>query len=42
LTRYPEASEETSREWLQSNLCRCTGYEGISRSIEKAKNILNR
>ncbi len=37
LERHPSATEETAREWLESNLCRCTGYEGISRSIEKAK-----
>jgi len=24
------------REWLESNLCRCTGYETIERAIRKA------
>ncbi len=39
LEKHPEAPEETAREWLESNLCRCTGYEGIKRSIAKAKQI---
>lgn len=40
LEKDPEAAEDTAREWLQSNLCRCTGYEGINKSITKAKQIL--
>ncbi|MFU8795051.1 MAG: (2Fe-2S)-binding protein [Dethiobacteria bacterium] len=39
LEKHPEAEETTAREWLESNLCRCTGYEGINRSIIKAKKI---
>ena len=42
LEKHPDASAEISRDWLQSNLCRCTGYEGINRSIEKAKELLSR
>jgi aerobic-type carbon monoxide dehydrogenase small subunit (CoxS/CutS family) len=30
----PEADEETIREWLQSNLCRCTGYEEITEAVK--------
>jgi aerobic carbon-monoxide dehydrogenase small subunit len=37
LQQHPEPSDETVREWLQSNLCRCTGYEGISLAIKKAR-----
>lgn len=33
----PDANDSIQREWLSSNLCRCTGYEGISRSVERAK-----
>ncbi len=40
LEKHPSASEETTREWLESNLCRCTGYEGISRSVARAKELL--
>jgi len=42
LERNPQVGEETAREWLESNLCRCTGYEGISRSIEKAKSLIGK
>jgi len=42
LEKDPEADDDTAREWLQSNLCRCTGYEGISKSITKAKQILKK
>lgn len=37
LEAHPDADEETIQEWLQSNICRCTGYEGIKNSIEAAK-----
>lgn len=37
LEEKPEANDEEATEWLQSNLCRCTGYEGIKKSIESAK-----
>ncbi|MEG6521805.1 (2Fe-2S)-binding protein [Desulfotomaculum sp. 1211_IL3151] len=30
----PNAKDETIREWLQSNLCRCTGYEEITEAIK--------
>jgi len=29
-------SPEETREWMESNICRCTGYEGIARAIERA------
>lgn len=34
LINHPEADYQTVREWLQSNLCRCTGYEEINQSIK--------
>lgn len=37
LEEKPEASEEETVEWLQSNICRCTGYEGIKNAIDSAK-----
>ncbi len=37
LEKYPDADEDTTKDWLKSNLCRCTGYEGIKNSIDKAK-----
>jgi len=29
----PEPSEKEIREWLEGNLCRCTGYQNIVRAI---------
>ena len=31
--RNPTASEHEIREWLEGNLCRCTGYHDIVKSI---------
>lgn len=39
LEKHPDADPITAREWLESNLCRCTGYEGIRKSIQKAQKI---
>ena len=36
LDREPNPSEERIRFWLANNLCRCTGYDKIIRSIQKA------
>jgi carbon-monoxide dehydrogenase small subunit len=30
---YPDPSETEIREWLEGNLCRCTGYHNIVKSI---------
>jgi len=30
---FPEIPEEQIRKYLSGNLCRCTGYEGISRAL---------
>ncbi len=35
---HPNADKYVIEEWLQSNLCRCTGYEEIENAI---KSILN-
>ncbi|NLY46155.1 MAG: (2Fe-2S)-binding protein [Tissierella sp.] len=34
----PKANNHTIQEWLQSNICRCTGYEEIQSAI---KSIIN-
>lgn len=31
---HPEANDHVIEEWLQSNLCRCTGYEEIKDAIK--------
>jgi len=36
LKAHPEPDETTIQDWLQSNICRCTGYEGIHRAIHRA------
>ena len=33
----PEPDEAADREWMQSNLCRCTGYEGIRNALAAAR-----
>jgi carbon-monoxide dehydrogenase small subunit len=32
----PDPSEEEIREWLEGNLCRCTGYHNIVKAISAA------
>jgi carbon-monoxide dehydrogenase small subunit len=34
--RRPEASEQEVREWLEGNLCRCTGYHNIVKAVQAA------
>ena len=44
LEKYDNPDDETIKEWLQSNICRCTGYEGIREAIQfaiKEKNEKN-
>ena len=33
--RYPKASEQTIREELEGNLCRCTGYHNIVKAVRQ-------
>ncbi len=33
LNRNPDPSEQEVREWLEGNLCRCTGYHNIVKAI---------
>jgi aerobic carbon-monoxide dehydrogenase small subunit len=36
----PEADEETIKDWLQSNICRCTGYEEIREAVQSVLRLL--
>jgi carbon-monoxide dehydrogenase small subunit len=36
LDREPNPSEQQVRTWLAGNLCRCTGYDKIIRSVQAA------
>jgi aerobic carbon-monoxide dehydrogenase small subunit len=31
---HPDADDEIIKEWLESNLCRCTGYEEIKSAVK--------
>lgn len=39
LNDHPDADDKTIREWLSSNLCRCTGYEEIKKAVKRAQNV---
>jgi aerobic carbon-monoxide dehydrogenase small subunit len=34
VARHPKASEQTIREELEGNLCRCTGYQNIVKAVQ--------
>jgi carbon-monoxide dehydrogenase small subunit len=34
--RRPGATEGEIREWLEGNLCRCTGYHNIVKAVQAA------
>ncbi len=40
LEENPQASEEELRDVLSSNLCRCTGYQNIVKSVQCAQRVM--
>jgi len=43
LEEDPNIDDQGKKKWLDANLCRCTGYEGIKDAVNQAqKNILNK
>jgi len=34
IARNPDPSEQEIKEWLEGNLCRCTGYQNIVRAVQ--------
>jgi aerobic carbon-monoxide dehydrogenase small subunit len=36
--RHPNAGMETMRDWLQSNICRCTSYDEIHKAVTSVLN----
>ena len=41
LREVPHPSEEQIREWISGNLCRCTGYDNIIKSIQEATKTMS-
>jgi carbon-monoxide dehydrogenase small subunit len=41
LLENPDPSEEEIREGMSGNLCRCTGYQNIIKSIQQAATVIN-
>jgi len=39
LKHYPKPMDEQIREGLEGNICRCTGYENIVRSVQHAAEV---
>lgn len=37
LEHHPDVDTSTRIDWLQSNICRCTGYEGIEKAVDRAQ-----
>ncbi|EDP66224.1 (2Fe-2S)-binding protein [Thalassobaculum sp.] len=38
--KKPKASEHEIREWLEGNICRCTGYHNIVKAIQHAQQTM--
>lgn len=36
LAEHPEPDEATIREWISSNVCRCTGYRMVIEAVRRA------
>ena len=36
LTEHPRPTRDEVRSWMMGNICRCTGYYGIERAIDRA------
>ncbi|MFB7302318.1 (2Fe-2S)-binding protein [Heyndrickxia sporothermodurans] len=34
IQKHPDASNEVIQEWLESNICRCTGYQEIEQAVK--------
>lgn len=34
IKQHPDAGDDTIKEWLESNICRCTGYVEIEKAVK--------
>ncbi|OIK15637.1 (2Fe-2S)-binding protein [Bacillus sp. MUM 116] len=34
IKQHPDADDQTIKEWLRSNICRCTGYAEIEKAVK--------
>ncbi|RKD24996.1 (2Fe-2S)-binding protein [Ammoniphilus oxalaticus] len=39
--QHPQADDNTIEDWMQSNLCRCTGYQEIKEAVKAVLNQKN-
>ena len=39
---HPNASEDTIREELEGNLCRCTGYQNIVKAVRQGAALMGK
>ncbi|WP_339857314.1 (2Fe-2S)-binding protein [uncultured Nisaea sp.] len=39
LKKNPKPSEGEIREWLEGNICRCTGYHNIVKAVQQAAQV---
>ncbi|MEM0945006.1 MAG: (2Fe-2S)-binding protein [Pseudomonadota bacterium] len=39
LAKNPEPTEHEIRDWLEGNICRCTGYHNIVKAIQAAASV---
>ena len=40
LNRTPDPTDQEVRDWLEGNICRCTGYHNIVRAIRAAAAVM--
>jgi carbon-monoxide dehydrogenase small subunit len=38
----PSPSEQDVRDWLEGNICRCTGYQNIVKAIQAGAKAMGR
>jgi carbon-monoxide dehydrogenase small subunit len=41
LMQNPDPTDQEARDWLEGNICRCTGYHNIVRAIRAAAVVIN-